>query len=270
MSRNWRIPRFVPWKTPYPLPADTAGVLMDEEGASDNAGLTMDRLLAYGEDRQRQPELVRDFADRQALVPDYTAQADLIAGQRRRWQATAESIAAAKFTARPEWRVVIGLGTNQILQGGMTLHHVYGIPFVPASALKGITRLYAEAVADTPAQVVNALFGHVDAVEGRRGDLVFLDGIAIEPPQVERDVMNPLWAAYYGGADRVPAADYINPRPAFFLTVAKESRFLFGLGSISGDAEAVEQGITWLKQGLQELGSGAKTAAGYGYWVVDE
>lgn len=264
---NWRIPRFVPWETAYPLPGDTARILMAREGASDNPGLTMDRLLAYSDNRWG-PSLVREFNDRQALVPDYTAQAELISASRARWEATAVSVRAVTFRAQPEWRVVIGLGTNQLLEGGISLHHVYGVPIVPATALKGVARYYAEAVAEAAESPVNHLFGQADAAAAQRGDLLFLDGVPAAPPEIERDVTNPHWVAYYGGPNHVPPADYINPRPAFFLTLGKESPFLFGVASLSGDATAVEQGVAWLQGGLQELGIGAKTAAGYGYWVV--
>ena len=34
--------------------------------------------------------------------------------------------------------------------------------------------------------------------------------------------------------------------------------------------EAHPQAVEWLKAGLENLGAGAKTAAGYGYWIVEE
>lgn len=262
---RWRVPRYVPWETPYPLPADTSDILLAREGASDNAGLLMDCLLPYNDSRWG-ASLVREFSDRRALVPDYTSQTDLIAACRTRWEAMAAAMKAATFTARPEWRVVVGLGTNEILQGGITLHHVYGIPIVPATALKGVARYYAEAVEEASVSLVGHLFGQAEE-EARRGDLVFLDGIPVTPPQMERDLMNPHWVTYYGGRENVPPAEYIRPNPIFFLTIGKESPFLFGVASISKDETAVKQGITWLQQGLQDLGVGAKTANGYGYWT---
>lgn len=84
------------------------------------------------------------------------------------------------YTASPEWRVVVGLGTNALLQGGLALHHVYGLPFVPATALKGVARLCAEAVVEVPEEEVTRLFGQ-GGEKARQGELLFLDGVPSAP-----------------------------------------------------------------------------------------
>jgi len=38
------------------------------------------------------------------------------------------------------WRMVIGLGAAHPQETSMTLHHIYGIPYIPGSAVKGVTR----------------------------------------------------------------------------------------------------------------------------------
>jgi CRISPR-associated protein Cmr6 len=45
-----------------------------------------------------------------------------------------------KLSAKIDWRMVIGLGGAHVLETSMTLHHTYGIPYIPGSAVKGITR----------------------------------------------------------------------------------------------------------------------------------
>jgi CRISPR-associated protein Cmr6 len=257
----------VPWHTPFPLPADTAEVLMERGGACDNLSLLMHRLLAYA-DVRGSATLVREFQDRRALVLDYTPLAELIAALHSRWEAMARSLGAVTFRASPEWRVVIGLGSNRLLEGGITLHQTLGVPIVPASALKGVARRYAEAVAEAPANVIQALFGE-EPPASQQGDLIFLDGVPSAPPRLERDVMNPHYTRYYGGLGRVPPADYLNPRPVFFLTIGRQSPYAFGIASATGHTAAVAQGREWLQQGLQHLGIGAKTAAGYGYWDIE-
>lgn len=268
MTAQWWMPRSVPWKTAFPLPLDTARLLEQRDTLSDNAGLVMDRLLAYGEARQG-VELVRELTNRSGLTPDYSAQVEFFDAWLSRWQATARALGAATFRATPEWRVMVGLGTHRILEGGITLHPVYGIPIVPATALKGIARWYAERVAEAPGERIAQLFGQGD-IGARRGDLVFLDAIPTEPPRMERDIANPHFSAYYEGRENTPPADYMAPKPIFFLTVGQGSRFVFGLGSLSRDEEAITQGLGWLQRALQDLGVGAKSAAGYGYWRLDE
>jgi len=38
------------------------------------------------------------------------------------------------------WRLIVGLGHPSVYETSMTLHHIYGIPYLPGSAIKGITR----------------------------------------------------------------------------------------------------------------------------------
>ena len=87
-------------------------------------------------------------------------------------------------------------------------------------------------------------------------------------PVVERDVINPIFGAYYRDA-KTPPANYLSPSPIFFLALGSRSRYRFGVASLSGDREAAERGVRWLQGALTELGVGAKTGAGYGYWELD-
>lgn len=40
------------------------------------------------------------------------------------------------------WRLIVGHGSGSIYETSLALHHTYGIPYIPGSALKGITRSY--------------------------------------------------------------------------------------------------------------------------------
>jgi CRISPR-associated protein Cmr6 len=260
------MPRDLPWATPYPLPRDTSDALL-AEGRCDHFGLLQERYLAFGDNRG-QLQLVREFVDRQALVPNFTGLQALIESYRDRWQRVAEELGAKTLSGHPQWRVIVGLGTNALLEGGITLHPVFGFPIVPATTLKGVSRAYARWVLERPTEELDALFGKADDLESLRGDLVFLDGIPTAPPVVERDVKNPLWGSYYQNA-RTPPANYLSPSPIFFLAVGARSPFRFAVASQSGDAGALEQGVLWLRGALTDLGVGAKTGSGYGYWELE-
>ncbi len=41
---------------------------------------------------------------------------------------------------KPEWRMIVGLGGGNVYETSITLHHIYGFPYIPGSAVKGITR----------------------------------------------------------------------------------------------------------------------------------
>ena len=262
----WRMPQTSPWGTPYPLPRDTSEALL-AEGRCDNFGLLLERYLAFGDNRG-QMQLLRELVDRKALVPDFTGQKELIDACRARWDRLAQDLGAVTFTARPEWRVIVGLGTNALLGGGMTLHPVFGFPVIPPSALKGVCRVYAQWVLERPAEELDRLFGKVEGEDSLRGDLMFLEGVPAAVPVVERDVISPLFGAYYREGN-TPPAQYLSPQPIFFLTVGGASTYQFGVASLAGDREAASQGARWLQKTLAAVGVGAKTAAGYGYWLAE-
>ena len=129
------MPRDLPWATPYPLPRDTSEALM-AEGRCENFGLLMERYLAFGSNRG-QLELLRELTNRSALVPDFTTQGVVFEAYSARWRGLAEDMNAITFSAHPHWRVIVGLGTNDLLDGGIVLHPIFGFPVIPATSLKG-------------------------------------------------------------------------------------------------------------------------------------
>ncbi|MGQ9768904.1 MAG: type III-B CRISPR module RAMP protein Cmr6, partial [Anaerolineae bacterium] len=111
------------------------------------------------------------------------------------------------------------------------------------------------------------IFG-TTAVAGRA---VFLDAIPKDKPTLDLDIMNPHFPKYYSGEE--PPTDWQSPVPVYFLAVAPQTEFRFAVGwrgALDEEAKRLQSlAITWLKTGLQELGAGAKTSAGYGYFVHD-
>ena len=43
---------------------------------------------------------------------------------------------------KPDYKLIIGLGNPSVYEVSMTLHHIYGIPYIPAQAIKGVLRNY--------------------------------------------------------------------------------------------------------------------------------
>jgi CRISPR-associated protein Cmr6 len=62
-------------------------------------------------------------------------------------------------------------------------------------------------------------------------------------------------------------AEHKNPKPIFFLTVGKETKFTFYL--FSKNRELLDKVEDWLKNALSNHGIGAKSV-GYGYFNVGE
>lgn len=107
----------------------------------------------------------------------------------------------------------------------------------------------------------------------KAGWAVFFDAIPDSKglPKLELDILNPHYPDYYKEKSTVPPADWQNPVPTYFLTVAKDVTFLFAIGWRGKSNEELRgQAENWLKYGLEKLGAGAKTSAGYGYFEKPE
>ena len=153
------------------------------------------------------------------------------------------------------WRLAVGLGTNHPYEVSMKLHHIYGVPIIPGSALKGIARfslleeIYEKEIEKNkesmkslekeiekyPAEEDKKKFlkkirnGEFDMLNEKEkflllfgsqkfsGVVEFLDAIPIVPPKFSVDVINPHYPDYYGGS--AYPTDWQNPIPIKFLTV---------------------------------------------------
>lgn len=199
-----------------------------------------------------------------------------------------------KIDAKCNWRLVIGLGGMHPHETSMTLHHIYGIPYIPASAIKGITRHWAiikfatkyhensgKNIEDCIKEISNLIekkqnisnlningttieelteiFGNQKQV----GKVIFLDAYPIENVDLKIDIMNVHYPEYYSG--NKPPADWQNPNPIKFLTL-ENAKFRFIV--LSREKGLLEKAKELLKEALQNHGIGAKTSLGYGIFSI--
>ncbi len=179
-------------------------------------------------------------------------------------------------------RLIAGLGYKGPMEVGLTLHPLYGFPYIPASSIKGIARAYAQRVLKEDEGLIREIFGSPDkdakrADEFRVGCVRFFDAIPIKMPVLDIDIMTPHFGKYY--MDGQTPGDWLSPVPVAFLAVAEEQAFHFSLaaradtdsskGAISPAQadEYADKARKWLKEGLESLGAGGKTAAGYGFFT---
>jgi len=270
------------WPTPFPLPYDTAQALIKMRKRCANLGLWLDRYVDY--ERGRDDVYVPSEHAKQRKEHDERPLSckplePVIQAHYARWRASLSEGGRAfrEFQAKPEWRVVVGLGGPSPLETAITLHRIYGFPIIPGSGLKGIARAYAELAEGKDENDAEfwAVFGGVRQVdlEGQKvekraaGQIRFLEAVPVHEPQLELDVMNPHYPEYYQGNE--PPADYQSPVPIYFLTVAQDSPFAFGVVARTQESNRhIDKAVEWLKQGLRELGTGGKTTAGYGIWEL--
>lgn len=172
-------------------------------------------------------------------------------------------------------RFVTGLGFDHPVENGFTWHYTLGTPYLPGSSVKGILRNWAEQwwdVQDKDERVkeVDKIFG-AETGNKAAGELIIFDALPVKPVQLEIEVMTPHYSPYYQGEGKdKPPADWYNPVPIPYLTVAREQQFIFGLAPRQGANINLELVFEWLDEALKTIGAGAKTASGYGCFMHDK
>jgi len=170
------------------------------------------------------------------------------------------------FEFKTDYRLVIG-AEQSIYETSMRLHHIYGIPYIPASAIKGVVRSYIiiekfrseeeEALKDK--DFVKA-FGSQD----QEGKVIFFDAFPTSKPTIKVDIMNPHYGHYYN--DGKAPTDTKNPIPINFLTVENTEFEFFIATKIKQITFKEKRFLVVFKEALQNHGIGAKSAVGYGYF----
>lgn len=169
----------------------------------------------------------------------------------------------AEMDLTQDWRMNVGLGNESVYEVGMTLHHIYGFPYIPGTAIKGICRQYANE--NGYKDDVIDIFGSEDTDNPKRGKVIFFDAMPTSEVILSPDIMNNHYPDYYSGGDEIkPPADWQSPRPIFFLTV-KETQFKFVLGlKDEKDQKILKTAKEILVNALSDYGVGSKTMVGYG------
>ncbi len=161
-------------------------------------------------------------------------------------------------------RMVCGLGASSVLETSITLHHIWGVPYIPGSSFKGVCRevafwelvhkkqllhntvdtnendndieklnefqkkFYGQLCIDDPRILAyQLLFGAQDF----KGLFLFLDAYPDESNNIfELDIMNPHYGSFYSDKEcKTPPGDWENPVPVFFLTVKAGVKFRFSV-----------------------------------------
>ncbi len=252
----------------YYLPPATARLLSDDRiRRCKNLGLILDKYIP--EDAIQKSEGKGNWF--KTLDTASHIDARLAESAYLRWRNTTQAANAQRFSAITDWRIVVGLGGETVLETDLTLHHLYGIPYIPGSALKGLTRAYATSEAEEghvskkieeDDKTIQRIFGSQE----RAGSVIFFDAMPVNGYfAFDLDIMNAHYPDYYG-QNKAPTNDQ-NPNPVTFLTVT-DTVFMFALAPVVRKTKQdVDQAKKWLKKALAKYGVGGKTSAGYGYFT---
>jgi CRISPR-associated protein Cmr6 len=177
--------------------------------------------------------------------------------QEERLTALSNSFTVGSFSAAVSWRLLIGASVGRVWDMGLQLHPLYGVPFLPSSAIKGMLAHYAEEE-NHDRGVRKSIFGLLD----QRGGTIFFDAFCLPGAAVyfEEDVINPHYPKYYRDGVSAPA-DYCDPIPVKFVAIAGGVKFKFRYAAQASDEPKLKQ---WLQEALKDYGIGAKTRVGYG------
>ncbi len=182
----------------------------------------------------------------------------------KRWENhwTQEQPGAFCMKGRVSSRVIVGLGSESVLEVGIRLNHTYGTPVVPGSAIKGVLRSRIE-----DERLADFLFGSLAAAAYTEFQDAWWVPENRSPFAV--DVMTVHHPDYYGakGTSIPSPSDFDNPNPVQFLSV--RGSFLFVARFLGDDA-----GGAWgvyvrklLQDTLEKDGIGGKRSAGYGRFL---
>lgn len=210
----------------------------------------------------------------------------------RRWRNSLPAGNVAK-EFETDGRLIVGLGSENVLETGITLHHTYGMPMIPGSALKGLAAHYCDQVwskgdrrfrkpteeedlayrhylsGKGPAPEPNyhrLLFGTTD--DG--GCIVFHDAWYVPQSNdqpLRLDVMTPHHLEWLEGSES--PTDFDSPTPVPFLSVTGRFCVMLSWRGPAADAARpwLEAALELLSDALKNWGIGGKTTSGYGRLV---
>lgn len=273
----------------------------DRRSLGHHAGLLLQRLLVDAKlDQSTKRENEKRSSELKAVLHaaitacQHDTVKTLYEAAYARWQASfSASVAYKSESLTTAGRLIVGLGSENILETGLRLHHTYGVPIIPGSALKGLASHYCDEVwgqrhlhdeappenkrfrrkrgqGDDEGDCHRLLFGTTE--DG--GVITFHDAWIV--PQsltdgaLRLDVMTPHHPKWQ--TNEAPPTDFDSPVPVSFLSVAGtfdvRLSWLGPVGASQDEAEAwTNLAMRLLQEALAEWGVGGKTSSGYGRLV---
>lgn len=247
---------------------EAIGTLFDSANEI-HTGLWLARGLAEWNEEDKQKG--KDFKPAHIKTAANFNPSEIYKSAYARWEkiVTASSETMATWCGQLDGRLFIGLGGASVLETAITLSRTYGVPMIPGSAIKGLTRAYAKTQLTKKSEEL--LFGKLSEKpeDSFAGYVLFHDAWWIPDSTIKeplcQEIVTVHHQEYYNGtADR--ATDFDSPIPN--AQIAAQGSFLFALEC--GKLEWAECARDLLAEALMDWGIGGKTAAGYGRFNQDE
>ncbi len=179
--------------------------------------------------------------------------------------------------ATNNWRLALGIGSTSVYETSITLHHIYGVPYIPAQSIRGSLRSFIIVKyfgGDEDKAFEDDGFVKIFGSNDQQAKVIFFDAFTKES-KIQLDIMNNHYQEYYNNLEF--PTDTQNPNPINFLTLkgskfeiviaTKESVVLEGKKFKGDILDCVKDEIY---QSLEVFGIGAKTSVGYGYFNIQK
>lgn len=164
-------------------------------------------------------------------------------------------------------KMVVGYGGTTTYNNDITLHHIYGVPYIPGQAIKGVLKHYISNYSDDDNK--KALLKYLGD-EDKKGDVIFFDSFPKKGCKIVMDVMSVHHKDYYTKEESFPTDDD-NPIVIKFLAVEGDFIIRLGISKELVKKDDFEKTILdTLKDALYKVGIGGKTSLGYGTLVAQE
>lgn len=277
----------------YKLPKDTREAINFNLNEVDNYALHLNKI-AYFDRRAKSEKFLFYKTNKQKEIldvkPNFTKIKFEKISQRQKALFDDIGLEVKSFEFKTDWRLIVGLGHESVYETSIILHHIYGFPFLPGSAIKGMARNYV-IMAIFEGEEEKALkdegFVAVFGKQEQQGRVIFFDAFPKTKPYLDVDIMNPHYGNYYSDdKNKIMPADYHDPKPINFLTV-KDTKFNVYLAvkkennieikqtfkdnnkqkleNVFTGKKPLDIAIKYVQEAFQKQGIGAKTAVGYGY-----
>ena len=183
------------------------------------------------------------------------------------------AMTATPKTFRTIQPLAVGLGNSNVIETGLALNHVYGMPMLPGSSIKGITAHYCSEIfgAENPdyrgpnpaeplepaGRIYEALFGKTAPEKEQEAGLLRFYDAWIIPESVSECFVMDVMTPHHGN-------DFADPTPINFLTVEGEFEIFIGCSNHEADKQWIDFAFSLTEAALKNYGIGGKIRAGYG------
>ncbi len=193
----------------------------------------------------------------------------------KRWTKMLTDYDAQTREARVKGRMIVGLGSESVLETSITLHHTYGVPYIPGSALKGLAASFADKRLGEPWKKGHPVYKAVFGDTNNAGYITFFDALFIpgsghKGRVLYPDVITVHHPKYYQEEKNVPPSDWDSPNPVPFLSATGKYLIALAAPDLGKDSQWINKTFEILRFALQEMGIGAKTSSGYGRMELEE